>query len=224
MISTISIRFCFIQFALLMICLYISGCATYSSECGYPKHIVDFIYEDGLGLSYESAYSEKIGNNIGDRIDRELAVQVIEKSDVNQAYLLLVFMHQHHPGDVAHISKERKSQILVSALRRHASMDDWGRWGSGQKDTHSRKMLLSCGDAAIPFLFHLLNDKEEVAFTHRGGGLRRGCDFAAHIICQLIDYRFSIDDSIKDRDANIQFLKKEIRDNYVIPKSNLFGN
>jgi hypothetical protein len=143
-----------------------------------------------------------------DAADRDAAVGWITANPQANALLLLLALRREAPDAYATIPAGARASVLAAALAERAALNDFG-WigerGAGH-DREAGQALLELGDAAVPALRPLLDDRSEApldgseeATLAEELGLRRA-DFAYRYLARIAgrDPEFDNDPAVRD--------------------------
>jgi hypothetical protein len=161
--------------------------------------------------AYESARFDDPG-------ERETAVGWLRANPGADGILLLLALRREAPDAYESIPPATRAQILVSAMRERASLNDFGYIDEeGGYDREAGKALLELGDAAIEPLAQELDDSnpgqlegsEEATLTHIYG-LRRA-DFAYRYLARILGMQPKFDPDPAVRDRHIAELRSQLK-------------
>jgi hypothetical protein len=147
--------------------------------------------------------------------ERDAAVGWISANPAANALLLLLALRREAPDAYASIPADARAHVLAAALRERALLNDFG-WigerGAGH-DREAGQAVLELGEAAVPALRPLLDDRSEAplegseeATLAEELGLRRA-DFAYRFLARILGREPEFDNDPAVRDEQIARLR-----------------
>jgi hypothetical protein len=150
-------------------------------------------------------------------------LEVIEGASFSRRgrFIALIVVLHNDPQEYRSISPSLRAQVLCFALAERMFYPDsmWGHLWAMEDEAFDYLgfAVVSCGDAAIPYLLKLFKNREErTSYYDKGYALDIGRrqyrvkDFAAYFIAQIKDYDLPFSYNLRKRDRSIRKMKREL--------------
>jgi hypothetical protein len=172
----------------------------------------DLIAESTEGLSLME--SKVLGREKLPDDEQKAAVDYILKHPDFTSYHLLFALKDRSEPAFDSIPASTRARVLCSALSNLKYLNDWGHLAVSPKEGLAMRALAATGDAALPCLKPLLEDRRPAPFFGSADATvaaqYRRADFAYHAAARILNEKPVFAADSKDRDHEIARLAEHL--------------